>query len=124
MPVHYLLHHVCLDCRRSFKRPVDLSDPRPSFRRKCPHCGAIAFEVGRHFRPPRRDNLAQWEKVRFLIANGFYFQHVYETARGGALVRYPRTLKAAREFVRKYRAQALTRRSTPTARRSAYSLPR
>ncbi len=121
--MHYLQHYVCLDCRRSFKRPVDMMAPL-AHQKKCPHCGGVAHSVGRHFRPPRRDNLAQWEKVRFLVANGFCFQHVYETARGGALVRYPRTLKAAREFVRKYRAQALTRRSTPAARRSSYSLPR
>jgi hypothetical protein len=46
----------------------------------------------------------QWEKVRFLIENGFVFQRVRE--RDGRIAPYPRTLKAAQTFVIRYRAQA------------------
>ncbi len=94
----YLFAFACVACRRSFKRPIDLPG---AFERVCPSCGATATQVGRHFKPPSRSNLKQWEKAAFLIASGFPFHRVYETKEGGRVVAYPCTLKAAQEFVRK-----------------------
>ena len=112
MATPYLIAYACVECRRSFKRP--LGGPG-EFERTCPHCRATAVAVGRHFKPPRRTSVKQWEKVRFLIEKGFPFHRVYESKRGGAAVPYPRTLEAARDFVRKYRDQAWVR---PRGRRT------
>lgn len=110
MSAPYLFSFACVGCRRSFKRPIDSPG---TFERVCPSCGATAIQVGRHFKPPKRSNLGQWEKVAFLIGSGFPFHRVYETKAGGRVVPYPRTLKAAREFVSKYRDQAWRRVARP-----------
>jgi hypothetical protein len=61
--------------------------------------------LSRKFAAPRSNDLAQWEKVRFLVEHGFRFHSVYEaTVSGGKrTVRYPATLKEAQEFVRKFK---------------------
>jgi hypothetical protein len=111
-PSPQLVAYACVACRRSFKRPQPQGQPTD---RVCPSCGELAVNVGRHFKPPRRASLKQWEKVAFLIANGFLFQHIYDRESDRALVPYPRDLKAAHEFVRKYRNQAWRR---PRGRRT------
>jgi hypothetical protein len=102
----YYAAFACLHCRRSFKRPAG-----PAWR-VCPRCGQYAVNLGRHFKPPAHDDLEQWRKVRFLVEQGFAFQHVYDHARGGRLVPYPKTLRQARAFVKKYQDYAV-RISTP-----------
>ena len=53
------------------------------------------------------------------MENGFVFQHIYEEQENGSLnkVEYPKTLNDAKEFVLKYKSQAInnaliTNRST------------
>ncbi len=66
------------------------------------------------FRPPKKTEDKKWEIVKFLIDNGFYYQHVYEnvtkTINGFVkfenLVTYPENMREAREFVEKYKLQA------------------
>jgi len=58
----------------------------------CAKCGEELHPVGTAFRAPRRENADQWRKVEFLIRNGFHFQ------RGEGA--YPKTLRAARRFVK------------------------
>ncbi len=67
----------------------------------CPSCGAEAVQLDRKFKAPRRNDLAQWEKVRFLYAHGFRFATQYEES--GRMVRYPATLEEARTFVAIYK---------------------
>ena len=98
----YYVAYACTDCRRSFKRPGGVGAP---FERVCPACQGTAINLGRHFKPPRRADDEQWAKVCYLVKHGFFFQHVYESARGGAIIRYPRTLAEARSFVKKYARQ-------------------
>ena len=100
----YLLHFACFGCRRSHKRALEDEE----FTKVCPRCGGKAVRVGRHFKAPASDDRAQWEKVRYLVAHGFLFQHVYENPRSGARVPYPATLQEAKEFVERYRDQAWT----------------
>lgn len=96
----YSFHFACFHCRHSFKRNGGRDQVKP-----CPNCGASAINLGRHFKPPKRSDGAQWEKAAFLVRAGFLFQHVYdpETTK---LVPYPSTLSEAKAFVEQYRDQA------------------
>jgi DNA-directed RNA polymerase subunit RPC12/RpoP len=106
----YLMHFACFRCRRSFKRRVELGSK--DFVRRCPRCGGRALDLGRHFKPPKADDLAQWEKVRFLVAAGFFFQHVYDEGKGQ--VGYPDTLEEARAFVIRHRSRVWKERMPET----------
>jgi DNA-directed RNA polymerase subunit RPC12/RpoP len=96
----YLILYACLECRKAFKRHNDAD----ALTMKCPDCGGSAHRTSRKFKPPKRSDLQQWEKVRFLLENGFRYLSVRDDS--GRYTRYPETLAEAREFVRKYRNQA------------------
>jgi hypothetical protein len=95
----YLFPFACFECRVAFKRPY----LGGAWVRKCPQCGGRALGLSRNFKPPSKSDLSQWEKVQFLVQNGFLFQHVADAA-------YPRNIREAREFVKKYRSYAMPRR--------------
>lgn len=99
----YLFPNLCLACRKSFKKPQAL-EPR-----KCPDCGGALIEVGRKFSAPKATDKSEWEKVKFLVEHGFLFQSVYEQRECGGFyhVTYPASLKEAKEFVVKYKEQAV-----------------
>jgi DNA-directed RNA polymerase subunit RPC12/RpoP len=96
----YLIPYVCLECRKAFKRHNDID----ALTMKCPECGGNAHRTSRKFKPPKRSDLEQWKKVRFLLEHGFRFFSVRDDT--GAYTRYPATLAEAREFVQKFRDQA------------------
>ncbi len=66
----------------------------------------MAINLGRHFRAPAADNASEWQKVTFLVQRGFVFQTIHDPETG-LRVGYPATLREAKQFVRKYRSQAL-----------------
>jgi hypothetical protein len=66
------------------------------------------FNVGRHFKAPKKSDNAQWKKVGFLIAHGFLFQKIRPNPNSYESVPYPDTLEEAKEFVVKYKDWALT----------------
>jgi hypothetical protein len=101
---------ACLDCRKSFKRPVNPSEGIPT-ELPCPDCGEAAVNLGRHFKPPKRRDGRQWEKVRFLVEHGFRFQKI-RTGSSGQSVPYPETLEEAKSFVVRYKDQALASEGT------------
>ena len=101
----YSCAFACLQCRRSFKRQAH-GWGKPE-KRRCPHCGEDAFNLGRDCKPPAKNDSEQWKKVDFLIAHGFRFQKIHEPERGGLQVKYPETLEEAKSFVKKYRDQAM-----------------
>ena len=92
---NYLWAFACLNCRKSFKRTYSEDS------KKCPHCGENAINLGRHFKPPKRSDDEQWEKVQFLIDNGFAFHKIYDD--NGEHIPYPKTLSEAKEFVITYK---------------------
>jgi len=106
----YLIHFACFGCRRSFKRSVAYG--AKDYVKRCPHCGGRAIDLGRHFKAPKASDTEQWRKVKYLVAAGFFFQHVRNEKTGQ--VPYPETLQEAREFVDRYRAQAWTERLLET----------
>jgi hypothetical protein len=103
MTTSYLFHHACLTCRRSFKRPgarAGVDD------RRCPGCGNEAINLGRHFKPPQANDIKGWELVTFLVHHGFVFQKIFKLE-SSEQVGYPANLRAAKDFVRRYRAQSI-----------------
>ena len=62
------------------------------------------------FRPPKNSEEKKWEVVKFLVTNGFYYQHIipledYKSSSTslGNYVAYSDNLKDAKEFVEKYK---------------------
>lgn len=86
----HLYPYVCFTCRGCFRRPV----PPRGFARPCPRCGATAAPLWTKFKPPRRDNDRQWEKVEALARRGFFFLAVEEP--------YPDDLKAVPAFAERH----------------------
>lgn len=88
--------YACFACRSAFKRWVSWKfDERP-LTLTCPRCGHKAVCLSRKFKPPRRSDTKQWEKVRALVIGGCFF-HSYADP-------YPDTLKEVPAFLRKRRA--------------------
>jgi len=80
---------------------------------KCPECGNVAIAITHRFRPPKTDDSRKWEVVKFLIDNGFPYQHIsiYEPDRHGIqrftkYAQYPENINDAIEFVERYKDQA------------------
>ena len=96
----YLFPYVCFACRKAFKREY----AEGALAKVCPHCGGQTHVAGRNFKPPKRTDDAQWEKVRLLFANGFRFFTLHEA--NGKRVRYPTSLSEAHAFIETHRARA------------------
>ncbi len=102
---------VCLDCRKSFSQGTDFEDRKEAV---CPDCSQQMILLPHRFRPPKKGALKKWETVKYLVENGFRFQHIYEAKvtqghynRTENYVEYPDNLKDAKEFVEKYKSQAI-----------------
>lgn len=66
----YLFSYACFTCRKSFKQPLrneGLPVPTQQLRQisdhKCPECGDNLWNMGRKFKPPRKDDEAAWQWV-------------------------------------------------------------
>lgn len=102
---------VCIECRKSLNRPLDTSSDRLY---PCSECGKPMTLLSHRFRPPKKTDDKKWEAVKFLIENGFHYDHVYqkiETNNNGVTsyqnyVTYPDNIRDAKEFVVKYKEQA------------------
>ena len=102
----YAMSYACLDCCKSFKRYVEnpVSSPESMV---CPECSGTAYNFGRHFKPPKKSNRKQWEKIRFLFEHGFRFQKIRPEKNSFESIPYPETLEEAKEFVIKYKKYSL-----------------
>jgi len=101
----FLFPHVCFECRKTFRKP------HSDVPRVCPQCTGNLTALGRKFAAPKKGDIEQWKKVRYLVEHGFLFQSVYEPSGSGGIrtVAYPRTLKDAEGFVLQYQEQSVTR---------------
>jgi hypothetical protein len=97
---------ACLSCCKSFKRSFDNNDGAPS-ELVCPECSGPSYNFCRHFKPPKKTDNAQWEKIRFLFEHGFWFQKIRIGKGNKDEVAYPETLHEAKEFVAKYKQYAI-----------------
>jgi len=80
----------------------------------CPDCGQPTIIMNQRFRPPKKDDDKKWLTVKFLVDNGFRYQHIYEAVEKKGkgkvdriTVAYPENLNDAREFVLKYKDQRI-----------------
>lgn len=103
---------VCLECRLTLNRPFDRGSERTY---PCPECRNAMILLPHLFKPPKKTEDKKWETVKFLIDNGFYYQHIYskvtKTLNGFIkyenLVPYPDNLRDAKEFIERYKDQAV-----------------
>ena len=70
-------------------------------------CGGVTYNLGRHFKAPKKSDIAQWKKVAYLVHHGFYFQKIRPIKNSYCNVSYPSTLAEAKVFVKKYKKHAL-----------------
>ena len=101
---------VCLECKKSFSQGTDFNDRREA---NCPDCGKPMTLLPHRFRPPKKTEDKKWETVKFLIENGFFYQHIYEIVetKNGVTnyqnyAKYPENLRDAKQFVEQYKDQA------------------
>ncbi len=101
----YSLSFTCMKCCKSFKKSYQIAPNDYPEHIPCTECGGLAWNFGRHFRPPKKTNKKQWEKIRFLFDHGFRFQKI-RLINSTESFPYPKTLKEAKEFVVKYKEYA------------------
>ena len=96
---------VCLECKIAFNRDFD-NDSELTY--PCPECCKQMALLPHRFRPPKKTDDKKWEVVKFLVENGFYYQHISESENidKNEYVKYPDNLQEAKEFVIKYKNQA------------------
>ncbi|QNK63919.1 hypothetical protein H7F33_05340 [Pedobacter sp. PAMC26386] len=101
---------ICLNCKKSFNISSENSEV---LNFKCPECGNQTIAITHRFRAPKITEKRKWDVVKFLIENGFSYQHIsiYEPDRHGihrfiAYAQYPENMIDAIEFVDKYKSQA------------------
>ncbi|MDG1508933.1 MAG: hypothetical protein P8Q53_04045 [Flavobacteriaceae bacterium] len=105
--------NVCFDCRKAFNQGSNLSNIRES---KCPECGILMKQITHRFRPPKHNDIKKWDVAKFLMKNGFLYQHVWEkifrNEKGeiyatANYAKYPESMKEAKEFVELNKEQAI-----------------
>jgi len=85
----YLHPYACFRCRKSFKRASRTEAVLP-----CPECGGPSIGLARKFKPPKRSDERQWNKVEALVRHGFLFWSLGEP--------YPETLQEVAAFARRH----------------------
>ena len=102
---------VCLDCRKSFSQGTDFEKVKEL---NCVECGRKMLLLPHRFRAPKRTEIKKWETLKYLTSNGFLYQHVYKNIeiKNGITsyqkyVNYPETIRDTKEFVEKYKEQAI-----------------
>ncbi|WP_139252311.1 hypothetical protein [Hymenobacter psychrotolerans] len=100
--------NVCLNCHTAFNMPFGVVGSIV-----CKQCGQPTIRLPHRFRPPKKSESAKWDTVKFLIENGFPYQHIVERNdpsnylnRIEQYVQYPENLRDAQAFVIKYKSQA------------------
>jgi hypothetical protein len=102
----YSMSFVCLDCKTSNMRHFDCPPFDYPGKGECPVCKGVTFNLGRNFKPPKKNDSAQWNKIAYLIEHGFMFQKIRPVTESFESVPYPETLTEAKEFVVKYKKWA------------------
>lgn len=70
------------------------------------------MRLSRHFKPPKRSDKAQWEKVRRLIDAGFRFEHLYQPGDAAGhqeRIPYPEELREVEAFIERFRNRVTAR---------------
>lgn len=94
--------NVCLNCFRVENLGTDHENFRTG---NCPECSGELTFISHRFRPPKKNDKKAWALAKFLISHGFKFQHIIDENR--LYVPYPQNLEDAKEFVEKFKDQAI-----------------
>jgi hypothetical protein len=103
----YSMSFVCLTCRTSNMRHFDMPPNQYPKNSECPVCKSVTFNLGRHFKAPKKSDTSQWKKIQLLVDHGFLFQKIRLDPNDYESVPYPETLSEAKDFVIKYREWAI-----------------
>ncbi len=103
----YSMSFACFKCKTAHKRHFDAMPCDYPDSIECPICREPAINLGRHFKAPKKSDLAQWKKVKYLVEHGFLFQKIHLDPNSHESVPYPETLAEAKEFVVKYKKWAI-----------------
>ncbi len=103
--------NVCLKCRRVENLGTDFKNFHTG---NCPLCSSEMYFVNHAFRPPKKHSDKEWKVVEYLIKHGFIFHHIYQEGKSeyyktqsNNYISYPKTIEEAKEFVVKYKNQAV-----------------
>jgi hypothetical protein len=101
---------LCLDCKKSENLGTDLRNLVES---NCTKCKKQMILMPHRFRPPKKADEKSWQVVRFLVENGFKYQHIYQEGSNELIskptnnyVSYPTNMRDAKEFIEKYKEYA------------------
>jgi hypothetical protein len=94
---------VCLMCKRTANSQSEIV---------CSKCGQSMTVLPHRFRPPKESEQKKCDVVKYLVENGFYFQHIYKAypfynmdSHENYAV-YPKTKYEAKEFIEKFKKQS------------------
>lgn len=104
----YSMSYACLSCKTAHKRHIEGAPSEYPLKMECPIRKGVTFNLGRHFKAPKKSDNTQWKKVAFLIEHGFLFQKIRLDPNSFESVPYPKKLAEAKEFVIKYKEWAIT----------------
>ena len=98
--------HVCFACRKAVNVSYGATGPV-----RCTDCGGELVVLPHRFRPPKKREAEKWAAAQYLVAQGFWYQHLnpadfpdWTSGGYGNHVRFPESLRVAKEFVEAYRA--------------------
>jgi ABC-type uncharacterized transport system substrate-binding protein len=92
---------VCLNCRIAFSHGMNFDN---IIQRICPQCKKEMVSINYKFKPPKKGEIKKRETIKYLLENGFYFQHIYDN---GKTIKYPENIDDAKIFVEKYKSQKI-----------------
>jgi LSD1 subclass zinc finger protein len=97
--------YVCFGCRKAVNVSSGATGPV-----RCTDCGAELVVLPQRFRPPKKREAKKWAAAQYLVAQGFWYQHLnpanfpdWTSGGYGNHVRFPEELRVAKEFVEAYR---------------------
>lgn len=71
------LHWVCFACRKQFRKPPLRTSEAGGGEYQtflCPQCKGSMVDMGRYFRPPRREDTRAWRHLWLLAEHGYRFR--------------------------------------------------
>ena len=74
-------HHVCFECRKTFKKPASTKGGYVVLGGQiypCPSCQKPMTPIGKNFRAPKKNNLRAWRLAERLYQTGFRFNSSLE----------------------------------------------
>lgn len=98
--------NVCINCRRVSNMGTDRNVIHES---TCSECGEPMILMTHRFKPPKKSDDQKWLTVKFLLDNGFNYQHIPDLDENGkqksndAYIDYPENLRDAKEFIERYK---------------------